>query len=410
VNHIRIVVLTLFACFVSAAFCQQPAGSPLNNWSEFLTADMQRNNPYEDVLNVDNVRYLEKKWHASLGVDSMSSAAVVNGIVYVQADGGGDGSAFFALNASTGAAVWVADTAGGSYCSPAVAEGVVYYGDGYGNFNARNASTGAALWFLQVGNYVVSSPTVANGVVYVGSDTGGLYALDASNGNQVWYFGADLGGVDSSPAVVDGVVYIVAGSLYALNASTGDELWYYAVDGGLSQPAVANGVVYAGSGDNNVYAVNASTGALLWSYTTGGAVTSSPAVANGVVYIGSDDQNLYALNASTGALLWSFATGGGPSSPAVANGVVYIGAGTPGFINDNEGQNLYALNASTGALLWSFKPKTKGQAGGNSPAVANGMVFYTDSNHALAAFGLGPEDTTRDPSVKVSREAAVGSD
>jgi outer membrane protein assembly factor BamB len=33
-----------------------------------------------------------------------------------------------------------------------------------------------------------------------------------------------------------------------------------------SSPAVANGVVYVGSVDHNVYALNASTGALLWSF------------------------------------------------------------------------------------------------------------------------------------------------
>lgn len=93
-----------------------------------------------------------------------------------------------------------------------------------------------------------------------------------------------------------------------------------------SSPAVVNGVVYIGSADSKVYALNASTGAKLWSYRTGG-VQSSPAVANGVVHIGSGDYNVYALNASTGVKLWSYATGAGVySSPAVANGVVYVGS------------------------------------------------------------------------------------
>jgi outer membrane protein assembly factor BamB len=100
-------------------------------------------------------------------------------------------------------------------------------------------------------------------------------------------------------------------------------LWSYTTGGGVnSSPAVANGVVYVGSGDGNVYALNASTGALVWSYATGGGVYfSSPAVSNGVVYVGSMDHYVYALNASTGTLLWSYATGNGvSSSPAVANG------------------------------------------------------------------------------------------
>jgi outer membrane protein assembly factor BamB len=42
--------------------------------------------------------------------------------------------------------------------------------------------------------------------------------------------------------------------LYALNASTGALLWSYATQGGVqSSPAVVNGVVYFGSG-GSVYA------------------------------------------------------------------------------------------------------------------------------------------------------------
>ncbi len=123
--------------------------------------------------------------------------------------------------------------------------------------------------------------------------------------------------------------------------------WSYTTGGGVySSPAVANGVVYVGSGDYKVYALNASTGALLWSYTTSYSVESSPAVANGVVYVGSFDSvdygYVYALNASTGALLWSYATGQVESSPAVANGLVYIGS--------DEGFAV-ALNARTDAYL-----------------------------------------------------------
>ena len=70
---------------------------------------------------------------------------------------------------------------------------------------------------------------------------------------------------------------------------------YYTLSDVQSSPAVVNGVVYFGGEDYNVYAMNASTGALLWSYKTGGGVYSSPAVANGMVYIGSDDHKMYAF-------------------------------------------------------------------------------------------------------------------
>jgi outer membrane protein assembly factor BamB len=79
--------------------------------------------------------------------------------------------------------------------------------------------------------------------------------------------------------------------------------WNFAHGAFDSSPAVVNGVVYFGSWDENVYAVDASTGTKLWSYAVGSGVYSSPAVANGVVYVSSDDGKVYALNAATGAKL-----------------------------------------------------------------------------------------------------------
>src|SRR5208283_4324334 len=92
---------------------------------------------------------------------------------------------------------------------------------------------------------------------------------------------------------------------------TNQLLWNYTT-GNLvdySSPAVINGVVYVGSDDHYVYALNAATGAYIWSYKTGSSVDSSPAVANGMVYIGSEDHKVYALNATTGSKIWAYGTG-----------------------------------------------------------------------------------------------------
>ena len=116
----------------------------------------------------------------------------------------------------------------------------------------------------------------------------------------------------------------------------------------FSSPAVVNGVVYVGSYDINVYALNATTGTKLWNYTTGGAVASSPTVVNGTVYVGSDDNNVYALNAATGAKLWNYATGSAAfSSPAVSNLAVYVGS--------NDG-NLYAIGTAAVATSQGATP------------------------------------------------------
>jgi outer membrane protein assembly factor BamB len=111
--------------------------------------------------------------------------------------------------------------------------------------------------------------------------------------------------------------------VYALNAATGSLLWKFTTGAQVvSSPAVVEGVVYIGSFDSNVYALDAETGTSIWNYTTGPAIVSSPAVVEGVVYVGSADSKVYALNAATGQLLWSAMIGptgyGVNSSPAVS--------------------------------------------------------------------------------------------
>ena len=71
-----------------------------------------------------------------------------------------------------------------------MANGVVYVGSADCNVYALNASTGALLWSYTTGGRVFSSPAVANGVVYViGWDTSNLYALNASTGALLWSYG-----------------------------------------------------------------------------------------------------------------------------------------------------------------------------------------------------------------------------
>jgi outer membrane protein assembly factor BamB len=227
-------------------------------------------------------------------------------------------------------------------------------------------TTSHILWTYMTGGSVDSSPAVVGGMVYVGSDDGRVYCLNASTGTEVWSRVIDSW-VLSSPAVVGGVAFVGSGNgeFYCLNVSTGTTVWSCInVSGVRSSPAVVGGMVYVGSDDGRIRCLNASTGALVWSYTTGGKVCSSPAVVGGMVYVGSDDGRIRCLNASTGALVWSYTTGSYVwSSPAVVGGMVYVGS---------LDRNVYCLNASTGTLVWSY---TTHDFVESSPAVVGGMVY-----------------------------------
>lgn len=203
-----------------------------------------------------------------------SSPAVANGVVYV----GSLDKNLYAVDAKTGAMLWSYGM--GSYVesSPAISNGVVYIGSSDGTLYALDAGKGTVLWSYatHTGNYIISSPAVANGVIYISSTPNNyhdniddkLYALDAGKGTVIW--SATVSVDFSSPTVANGVVYVGSavytgntnnntprgsGKLYAFDAKTGTALWNYAPGDIIeSSPAVVNGVVYVGSYDGKLYA------------------------------------------------------------------------------------------------------------------------------------------------------------
>lgn len=112
-----------------------------------------------------------------------------------------------------------------------------------------------------------------------------------------------------------------------------------------------------------------------------GRVGSTPAAVDDAVYIGGEEY-LYALAKATGQLIWSFNTPGGVvNSPAVANGIVYFSSGD---------QNLYAVDARTGVERWHFSIKDSKLpwSAFTNPVVSGGVVYIgseRDSLHALDA-------------------------
>src|SRR5581483_9990784 len=218
-------------------------------------------------------------------------------------------------------------------------------------------------------------------------------------GGVKWKFHTE-GRVISSPAVVDGVLYVGStdSNLYALDAATGTLKWKFPTGSWVvSSPAVSGGMVYFGSYDSNFYAVDAGTGQQRWKFQTGGErryagkhlhhlepaaepmpdpwdfFLSSPSIWDSAVYFGSSDGNVYALDAASGKLKWKVQTGDVVhSSPAIADGVLYVGSWDT---------YLYALDAGTGKEKWRFKtgddPEFHNHIGiQSSPAVGDGVVYF----------------------------------
>jgi outer membrane protein assembly factor BamB len=119
-----------------------------------------------------------------------SSARIRNGTVYV---GSSDAQQVFAIDAATGQRVWSADVDGSPWSTPAVTDDRVYIGvagvlgyfiDHHGAFFALDRATGHVVWrypmhpVLGATTYgVASSPAVGQGLVFFGGLDGTFYAF-----------------------------------------------------------------------------------------------------------------------------------------------------------------------------------------------------------------------------------------
>jgi outer membrane protein assembly factor BamB len=348
---------------------------------------MFRGDPAHTASSNSGPTNLSLRWKFTTGGAVISSPTVVDQRVYV----GSYDKNIYCLDALSGWLVWNFTTDIGIKSSPAVAEGKVYVGPDDGYVYCLNATNGNLIWKKPAGGYiqahfnvisrVSSSPTLVEGRVYVGSLDNKTYCLDANSGDIIWTYETS-GYINSSPAVVDGAVYVTSqeptsGALYKLNATTSSLIWKLPLPYRLSEgrgtdmmasPTVADGMVFASSNKLWRYGINATTGEIEWTYTNiatefigdttsyhegrlffpdlsyiacvdaksgqsiwtsylGEILESSPTYADGKVYVStSDRRQIYVLNASTGERLSWFPTGSKCwSSPTLWQGRLYVG-------------------------------------------------------------------------------------
>ncbi len=374
------------------------------NWGDFgFDPAHHRANSYEYGLGANNVGSLVPKWSGTTAVGLKDSPVYANGIVYIATLDG----LLNAYDATSGVLKWSFNPQSTfrNYSAPAVdpVTGLVFFGTVGSNdegipspYYAVDAQTGILQWSVILNWHQVSFPTLAFNTLYLGTshldhNSCSIYAIDEVSGQIRWQYTANDGfwgaiGVDLNTNTVFSGVGNPDAAVIALNATTGALVWSYPVpqfgpdDDVGSGITVGNGLAYASSKNGRVYAINENTGTLAWSTPIGqnsnGDISTQAVSDNGTVYAGTISGNLYALNALTGAVLWHTHAGASIfSSPAVANGVVY-------FSSYNK---IYALNASTGAILWNY---ATGANSYSSPIVVNGWLYWGSGDGTFYGFSL----------------------
>src|SRR5580700_2336539 len=256
-----------------------------------------------------------------------------------------------------------------------------------------------------------------NWMTYSGDYLGRRFsALDQVNTTNVraltakWvYQTAATGKLETSPLVVDGILYATAQDdrAFALDARTGRPIWMYQhplpgdirpccgrVNRGL---AILGDKVFLGTLDAHVIALDAKTGNVVWDvvaadYRTGHSFTVAPLAVKDLVVIGVSGGEygvrgfIDAYDAATGKRKWRFYTVPGPGEPGnetwegdswkiggapawitgtydPATNTTFWTTGNPSPSNRGQGRagdNLYsnsllALEPETGKLKWYFQ-------------------------------------------------------
>jgi outer membrane protein assembly factor BamB len=371
--HLRVIVAGVFlvACF-SIVMPSQQRSVP-EAWPQF-----RGNKELTGVGRSAVPGTLKVQWTFEAGEPIESSAAIVEGTVYV----GSQAGELLALHLKDGSLRWrykTNDAIGES--SPCVANGIVYIGDLSGMVHAVNAQDGKGLWTFKTGSEIKASPVVEGDKVLIGSYDETLYCLAAQTGAEMWRFRIN-GPVHCTVSVSAGVTYVSGCDevFRAVRVADGKEV--FQISSGAytgASPALKGPAAFFGTFSNEVLGVDLQAKKILWRYENQERqfpFYSSAALADGKVVLGGRDKFVHCLNAASGKSLWTFATRARvDSSPAIAGGRVYIGS--------NDG-SFYVLDLATGAKRWEFEAGAPLSA---SPAIAGGRVVIGSQDGRLYCFG-----------------------
>ena len=326
---------------------------------------------------------------------------VVDGIVYYTADSIGQGTtdSLYALDAATGELVWKYDT-GHADDAVTVVDGRVYSASD--SIFCLDAQTGDRVWANGIADHMGGTPIVFDGKVYcmrdyVVPDSSGVYCLDALTGSLLW--GDTLFCYPAScMALWNGMLFVPTtsgggniGALSAFDKDTGDLLWQNNnsnIGYWDSSPVVVDGVIYINNIIEKTFAFDALTGQKVWEQPTEGGTATIAYHDNTLYFAGEGNGPYYCLDASNGTTVWSV-PGAQHGSSGIADGLVFYGEWSSA-----DSARVIALDCETGAEVWSYQ--TSGERFQGSPSITDGIVYIPAIDGNLYAFGTGLKYTYRE--------------
>jgi eukaryotic-like serine/threonine-protein kinase len=286
------------------------------------------------------------KWSFKSNGAICSTPAIKDTVIYFN----NYGATFYALNINTGKEIWHFMTDGEKHrtgagllgetprerviedpydfyqSSPQIVDSIVYFGSGTYMY-ALNLNNENLIWKYNTSEVIHSTPAIYDGLIYFGCWNSYLYALNALTGHCYWVFqtGSDPGsrlmeGIQSSPTVSD--TFVIFGSrdanVYAVHAKTGKKIWQQSFGGSWmpSSFALNNDTLYTGSSDaKRFYAISKATGKIYYSINTILYTFSSPAYSKGTAFIGVMNGSFFAIDTRSKKIISRFDTDGRKKNP-----------------------------------------------------------------------------------------------
>jgi eukaryotic-like serine/threonine-protein kinase len=253
--------------------------------------------------------------------------------------------------------------------------------------------TGLASLLLSLG---VAHPNVNSPSEWVQFRLNGFNnAVLSGDLETAWLVGTD-GGFSSSPALVDGTLYIGnnAGSLYAINVATGKTLWrFFAKAPLMSNPLVTGDLVIVGEGNQNshtsgddgpameevgtgenaIIAIGRRDGKERWRVTMDGSAMPTPAIVKGILVHHGGSGLLAGIDPAHGTVVYS------RDLKSIASMSAALPIDGERFVSAGQTQNsVFAFNARDGSTAWSARLPLRASGVGDCPPAGDGTRVFCD--------------------------------
>lgn len=293
------------------------------------------------AVNADDGKEI---WKISLaektGFFSSSQPALLSGGLTVAGSHvfvGSEKAKVYALNTDDGSVAWETTVAGEALSRPVVSDGLVLIHTGNGLLQALSEADGSVKWTVNLDMPALSlrgesAPAVAYGAAVVGGDNGRVSAVLMQQGQLIWQQRISqatgtteidrLSDVDTTPVVVNGVVYALAynGNFAALDLRSGQILWKREL-GSVHDFIISDSHIYLVDQNGRILSLTIDGGVTVWTQSDllhrG---LTSPVLYDGYIVVGDAEGYMHWINTSDGRFVaqQKLNSSGFQSEPVVA--------------------------------------------------------------------------------------------